>query len=154
MDFIIRDHISNYQNQGIIGSRLNKKWPEPRENDEIWNFQKFDFSTKSFKFQAKPPFQINFSLALARKIKENTFHLHGAKHSSPSLHLVIPSGKIDPNNIMWGNSMILQKSTRQWLIIVMLWISALRFVYQCNFFNLEKLFDYMKKCWNKIEEIF
>ena len=41
------------------------------------------FSMKTFKFQAKLQSKINFSLALARKIKEN-IHLHGAKHSPPS----------------------------------------------------------------------
>ena len=79
---------------------------------------------------------------------------NGAKPSSPSLHLAAPSGKIGPYNIMWGNSMFLQKSTRQWLIIVMLWISALGFVYQCNFLNLQKLFDYIKNTETKSKNFF
>ena len=78
----------------------------------------------------------------------------GAKHSSPSLHPAAPSGKICPYNIIYGISMFLQKLTRQWVIIVILWISALGFVYECNCLNLQKVFDYMKNCWRRIEEVF
>ena len=131
-----------------------------------WEISDFFKNIKIFVFPMMSLLTFIFSLAQIsqnllkkdRNIKmiqiEVVWGENGAKHSSPSLHLAAPSGKIGPYNIIYGISMFLQKSTRQWLIIVMLWISALGFVYQCNFLNLQKLFDYIKNCWRKIEEHF
>ena len=122
----------------------------------FWNQRNFEYSIffeKCSNFSAAGHSKSFFCFIAAQNQMEKN-DLKWWKELLSIFVLGRPLGKIDSYNIIYGISMFLQKSTRQWLIIVILSISALGFLYQCNFLNLQKLFDDIKNCWNKIEEIF